>query len=107
MYNIANTTLPGECYQGEIRLADTTDVGGVSQEGRVEVCVNNAWGTVCDRQFGAVDAAVFCDQVTGFQRSGKLHVLCHSTPFEMPILMVSFFAEVRFFRFWPKTMDYI
>ena len=74
MYNIANTTLPGECYQGEVRLADTTDVGRVSQEGRVEVCVNNAWGTVCDRQFGAVDAAVFCDQVTGFQRIGELHV---------------------------------
>ena len=32
--------------------------------------------------------------------------LCHSAPFEMLFHMVSFFDEVKFFRFWPKTMDY-
>ena len=32
--------------------------------------------------------------------------LHHSAPLEIPFLMKSFFAEVKIFRFWPKTMDY-
>ena len=32
--------------------------------------------------------------------------LRHSVPLEMPFHMVSFFAEVKIFGFWPKTMDY-
>ena len=32
--------------------------------------------------------------------------LCHSAALEVLFLMVSFFAEVEIFRFWPKTMDY-
>ena len=35
--------------------------------------------------------------------SSNLH---HSAPLEMLFPMVSFFAEVKIFRFWPKTMDY-
>ena len=35
--------------------------------------------------------------------SSNLH---HSAPQEMLFPMVSFFAEVKIFRFWPKTMDY-
>ena len=30
----------------------------------------------------------------------------HSAPLEMLFPMVSFFAEAKIFRFWPKTMDY-
>ena len=32
--------------------------------------------------------------------------LRHSVPLEMPFHMVSFFAKLKIFRFWPKTMDY-
>lgn len=53
------------CTQGSIRL-----VGGTSaQEGRVEVCNNNAWGTVCDDAFTNVDAQVACRQL-GFAAQG-------------------------------------
>ena len=34
----------------------------------MEICINNAWGTVCDRLFGAQDAAVACAQLGGFNR---------------------------------------
>ena len=31
--------------------------------GRVEVCINRAWGTICDNGFGTEDAVVICNQL--------------------------------------------
>lgn len=53
------------CVQGGIRLVG----GSTAREGRVEVCNNNAWGTVCDDQFGTNDARVACRQL-GFSDTG-------------------------------------
>ena len=48
-----------ECNHGDVRLADNvTDF-----EGRVEVCYNEAWGTVCDNNWGRGDAEVVCRQL--------------------------------------------
>ena len=47
---------------------------GGTLEGRVEICINNAWGTVCDRQFGIEDAGVACLQAGGFYRNGMFVV---------------------------------
>ena len=44
---------------GGIRL-----VGGMSDyEGRVEICTNGGWSTVCDENWGSVDAQVVCNQL--------------------------------------------
>ena len=50
------------CESGDIRLVGGTTIF----EGRVEVCVNETWGTVCDEMWGVRDANVACRQL-GFQ----------------------------------------
>lgn len=56
------------CTDGDIRVVD-----GVSEnEGRIEVCYNHVWGTVCNNSWSSVDASVFCGQL-GYQPFGMLH----------------------------------
>ena len=52
------TTVYGSCTHGEVRL-----VNGATNQGRVEVCVGQTWGTVCDHGFYSSDARVVCQQL--------------------------------------------
>ena len=49
-----------------MRLAGSTIPG----HGRVEVCINETWGTICDGSLDNNDASVICKQL-GFSPFGK------------------------------------
>ena len=76
---LAITTPYANCTDGQLRL-----VGGANiREGRVEICINNAWGTICDDElFGTQDAIVVCTQMEfsdrGTSLSEVIHKLCDS-----------------------------
>ena len=67
----------GVCENGDIRL-----VGGTTEyEGRVEICWNEVWGTVCDDFWSAFDAIVACRQLgfspIGNNRNRKFRITLH------------------------------
>ena len=61
------------CRNGDLRLQDSAIQG----RGRVEVCLNNVWGTICNDSWNLADVRVLCNQL-GFSRFGKLSWCCNA-----------------------------
>ena len=57
------------CLDGSIRLANGTN----KSEGRVEICVNGAWTTVCDDGWDDYAAKVTCRQL-GYSVAGMINL---------------------------------
>ncbi len=66
--NLSNVVI---CNNGDLRLRG----GNTELEGRVELCWNETWGTICDGFWSANDANVACRQL-GYSPAG-LFVIIH------------------------------
>ena len=63
---VVGTIQPVSCMTGDVRL-----IGGTAaNEGRLEVCMNKVWGTVCGISWGTADSKVACKQL-GHQQLGR------------------------------------
>ena len=67
------STMFGNCEDFELRLENRSS----PLEGRVEVCMNNAWGTICTEGASEDDVEVICKQL-GRLPDGMFHksVVC-------------------------------
>ena len=52
------------CLTGDVRLG-----GGTSSARRVEICVDEVWGTICDDFWSDAEASIVCAQL-GFSKKG-------------------------------------
>ena len=72
------------CTDGQVRLA-----GGQSVlMGRVEVCIGEQYGTICDLGFDRPEASVVCGQL-GYSRVSKFKNSCRLEPFSTYVLALS------------------
>ena len=68
VFNAERAVKESNCSDGELRLSGVA----LTNQGRLEVCVNGAWGSVCDSQgvFTSDEAKVACKQLGILQVEG-------------------------------------
>ena len=66
-YNVFLVAVP--CPFGDVRLA----ASGYSGVGRIEVCQDGSWGTICSNAWDDLDASIAC-KASGYSAYGTLAI---------------------------------
>ena len=92
--NTARDVKESNCSDGELRLSGAA----LTNQGRLEVCVNGVWGSVCDSQgvFTTDEAKVACRQlgILQVEGSGKKFVSCSKESTFYPQMKLGFWMQV-------------
>ena len=69
---------PAVCRTGEVRLEGSSQPREIAKDGRVEICIDNQWGTICDDSWDERGVNLVCNTLFGESSSKSYTTQTHT-----------------------------